>query len=423
MESLETLSLTKQLLGCWDDDHHIGKCICMMVLIGDIVNILSHRQIARQTWGWLRRLPCHRHIVQANWSTSNRLDNDSIILQIRLYRIGGWAFASTIVVGAKGYILRTQLATIQINFNTGISHTCRNVHRQIAIRIACSIGEHHSHAVTQRNRRLIIEVSTSMIPCVTIHLMNGVIKVIGWIERRYKFRRIYSQRSLVSLRDEVITIVGIRITSTARRGTATPTYRTFAKKEMIAIDYTLRNFLQVVIGVNLRGIKRFILQVTTIAIYLHLINISEASLSDDTLCQAIDTSLWHTNLCPSTWCQNGMSRIFITFLWGSTRSQTGFRQRTAHHLCLDIQHKTCQYLVLVVTEYQRAERNHQGSFLTTNRNVRVHSHLRRQGCTREAIIVGDVGYGHIHIFGILDRCRINRVLIIIWQRFGIHKTW
>ena len=48
-----------------------------------------------------------------------------------------------------------------------------------------------------------------------------------------------------------------------------------------------------------------------------------------------------------------------------------------------------------------------------NRNDRVHSHLRRQGCTREAIIVGDVGYGHIHIFGIFDCCRINRVLIII----------
>ena len=245
--------------------------------------------------------------------------------------------------------------------------------------------------------------------------------VIRRIEGRDKSRGIHRRRFLFCLGDKIIAIVGVWVASTARGCGTTPTNGALGIEKMLAPYNTLGHFLQVVVLLDVRGVKGFILQVSAIAIDFHLIYIREASLADDILRQLMHACLAHPYLRPPACCQDGMGCIFFISCQG-TGSQTSFHRRPTDRLGLDVEHKAHQYLVLVVSEHQRTERNDQRSLFAAKGHLRIYSDLRRQGYPRYAVIVGDVGNGHIHILGIFHRRCIDRVLIVVWQRFGIHKT-
>ena len=48
MESLQTLGLRLQFLGSGYDDDHIHGLVGMMVLIGDVIDILRNRDVGRR---------------------------------------------------------------------------------------------------------------------------------------------------------------------------------------------------------------------------------------------------------------------------------------------------------------------------------------------------------------------------------------
>ena len=68
MITLEPLCLLEQFLGSRDDDHHVGLCIGMMILIGNIINKLRCWNLSREFRQCLRRIPHHSHIVEAHGS-------------------------------------------------------------------------------------------------------------------------------------------------------------------------------------------------------------------------------------------------------------------------------------------------------------------------------------------------------------------
>ena len=57
MEGSETLSLSKKFLRSRDDDDHVGFAVSMMVLVGNVIDILRHREGASKVRGRLRLVP------------------------------------------------------------------------------------------------------------------------------------------------------------------------------------------------------------------------------------------------------------------------------------------------------------------------------------------------------------------------------
>ena len=94
-----------------------------------------------------------------------------------------------------------------------------------------------------------------------------------------------------------------------------------------------------------------------------------------------------------------------------------------HGLCLDIEHETHQHLIFIVAENQWTEGSHKISFPSAHGDILTKRHLRRQGCTGYAIVVGHIAHGHIHIFWIFHRDGVDGVLIVFGQRNGIEKMW
>ena len=57
MEGGESLSLRKEFLRGGDDDDHVGFAVSMMVLVGNVIDILRHREGASKVRGRLRLVP------------------------------------------------------------------------------------------------------------------------------------------------------------------------------------------------------------------------------------------------------------------------------------------------------------------------------------------------------------------------------
>ena len=91
---------------------------------------------------------------------------------------------------------------------------------------------------------------------------------------------------MVSLCKEIVAIAGIRIANTLVG--VTPTNRTDSIKQALSINITERHLLQVVSLREVVARQYLWLHGTAIAIYFHLINICEASLSDQVARQLVD---------------------------------------------------------------------------------------------------------------------------------------
>ena len=214
MESLQALCLPKQLLRCRYDDHHVGKAIGMMVLIGDIINILSRWMRTRQVRYWLDGVPCHRHIVQANRTSMGCLDGNRILDTIRCDGVNRLFLASLVILTGEVDRLGSYILPIESHLGGGTRSTCGYIDSQRHLLVACRIREYDIQAVPQVDRGLVKEIPSTRIPTVSINLVKRVIVVVGRIERRDKGGRINGFYRLVALGDKIISIIRIRIAGT-----------------------------------------------------------------------------------------------------------------------------------------------------------------------------------------------------------------
>ena len=76
----------------------------------------------------------------------------------------------------------------------------------------------------------------------------------------------------------------------------------------------------------------------------------------------------------------------------------------------------------VVAEYDRTEIYQENALLTAFGNPLLRKYLLRRNCTRQAVVIGDIGGSHIDILAIFQADGIYRVTICTGQRNGIHET-
>ena len=76
----------------------------------------------------------------------------------------------------------------------------------------------------------------------------------------------------------------------------------------------------------------------------------------------------------------------------------------------------------VIAEYDRTEIYLEYALLTAFGNSLLGQYLLRRYCTRQAVIIGDVGGSHVDILAIFQADGIHGVTICTGQRNGIHET-
>ena len=76
----------------------------------------------------------------------------------------------------------------------------------------------------------------------------------------------------------------------------------------------------------------------------------------------------------------------------------------------------------VVAEYDRTEIYQENALLTAFGNPLLRKYLLRRNCTRQAVVIGDVGGSHIDILAIFKADGIYRITVCTGQRNGIHET-
>ena len=76
----------------------------------------------------------------------------------------------------------------------------------------------------------------------------------------------------------------------------------------------------------------------------------------------------------------------------------------------------------VIAEYNRTEIYLENALLTAFGNPLLGKYLLRRNCTRQAVIIGDVGGSHVDILAIFKADGIDRITICTGQRNGIHET-
>ena len=237
------------------------------------------------------------------------------------------------------------------------------------------IGDYHTLGFPHFHRCRMIQISSSREPAVGIHLIERVIMLTLRVVGKHKGSRIYQGWCLICLGNEIIAIVRIRISDTL---VIFPAHRSTCIEIMLSIYHTLFHLLQVVSFLEIVCIKGLVLQISTISIDFHLIDIGKSGTSHHIGSQLIHSRFLHSNLSPSSVCQHrvvGIDGRILSIGTGQLASlELGTLQRTGFH----IQHEARQHLITIVSEYQRRESNNQHALLSAFSNLLVNSHLLRE---------------------------------------------
>ena len=200
---------------------------------------------------------------------------------------------------------------------------------------------------------------------------------------------------------------------------------------MSAIHYILRHLLQVVRLTDILGIERFILEISSITVDLHLADIRKTGTAHHVGSQLMNPRFAHPNLCPFSACQHRMVGIGGRRILPAAGLQSGFLLRTCQQirlalrtfqrLRLDIQHEAHQRLISVLPEDERRKGNYQQALFPAFGYLLADGHLLRESSARKSVIMRNIGSRHIHILRIFHCYRIDRILIITLQRQRIYE--
>ena len=131
------------------------------------------------------------------------------------------------------------------------------------------------------------------------------------IKRADKSHAVLCEWLGITLGNEIITIIRIRITSAANSGGTFPAYATLGVKKSSVAIYVERHFSQVVSFPQILFRKHFILQIAAIAIDSHLGKIGKARLPDKTFRQLVYPRGRHSDFRPVTLRQDRMLCVSI----------------------------------------------------------------------------------------------------------------
>ena len=166
---------------------------------------------------------------------------------------------------------------------------------------------------------------------------------------------------------------------------------------MSAIHYILRHLLQVVRLTEILGIERFVLEISSITVDLHLADIRETGTAHHIGSQLMNARFAHSDLCPFSTCQHRMVGIGGRSILSAAGLQSGFLLRTCQQmrlalrmlqrLRLDIQHEAHQRLISVRPENKRRKGNHQQALFPAFRYLLADGHLLRESGARKSVIM------------------------------------
>ena len=212
MQRFQLFGLSLQLLRLWDDNNHIGSLSSMIVLIGDTTHQHGFIPCCRQVRGALRLCGINGDIVQPDRSATTLRSHHDMVdgLQIRYaerFLFRSHHFQTAIV----WYPYRSYFLVIY-RYQHSSSTFSSEVYRNLSLSRGSCRTDFKGIALVCHHFPCIIKVPTTMIPCIVVYLVQGAIVIIQGVISCQELFRAYHGRLLVILRQEVIAIVGIRVT-------------------------------------------------------------------------------------------------------------------------------------------------------------------------------------------------------------------
>ena len=281
----------------------------MVVLIRDIIYIFRNGECSRQIRSGSRFIGIQRDIVQSHRSVTRDILDSHLVRCLQVMNCLHTHRLTHLFITAVCH----DVDGIQRDIIQTDGHLCGIVRRHHRCHLSfraysfCRNSEGMASACSYRRR--IIQVTASMIPGEVINLIQGIIVVCQGIILFLEFRFTHRQRSTIIFRQEVIAVVRIRITDAFVVGI--PSDWSDGVEQFSTSDLTRRNFRQIIGLCQIIGRQCLGLQSTTITIDFDLIDIREASLSNQITGYLIDTRRRYTDFCPFARCQHGMVSIAL----------------------------------------------------------------------------------------------------------------
>ena len=353
MQRLDALCLCQPPLGGRDDDDHIHSLVGMMVLIRDAVHIFRHWE-RLEIGPILRGVMAQGDVVKSQVGACRLSDAHGILcLHDAIEFILKHIFPGLrIAVERHALVDSTHQRIVHFHLRLIVA-----VSRQSDSQSSLSAVSHQRIGLwrTDGEERLIEEVSPSVIPSIVVHLVKAVIIVIKWIVFSDKclFADVkwHLLEAILTIRQEVVAIVGIRIARTHERVLRFPRHRTYSMEDPFAIHRTGGYLLQIVGSCQIVACQSLRLQTAAIAVDSHLVDICKTCFLDECLRQLVKAALWHTDLRPVPFTKHGMGCIARIAGSPGPSGKTGCPCLTGH-----LQHKTDELLIPAVAIDQRNER-------------------------------------------------------------------
>ena len=273
VEGGQPFGLFQELLACRNDDDHVGRSVCMMVLVGDVVDVFRYREVRFQ-----RGCRCwcrigHGDVIEPCRTACCSRNLDAVDCAEVVECIASYLLITLVerVVGCYSYFTEVSAVRLQLH-RRGIG-ACRDGYGKPAGCGMCLVGQGEDFALVQLQRCLLKEIPSAVIPAEVVHLVQTVIVSGRGIEAVEELRAVCNDGrcAAVVLCQEVTAIIRIRIPDSPGRCVLFPADRAAGIEEPPAACVIGRDFLQVVVRSDEISCQHFVLQVAAIAIDFHLV--------------------------------------------------------------------------------------------------------------------------------------------------------
>ena len=280
----------------------------MMILVGDVVDVLRCGEVAlHQVGGCFRLFAAKGDVVQSHGAAAVLREADDVValqtVKTEVHRL------------QHGLVIVGQLALIAHRAH----RLAIDLHRQVEGSVVGQTygqlaflavgGESETSGRGNGKRRTLKKIAPSVIPGEVVYFVECVIVVSRRVAHSHESRAVHGQRFLVALGNEVVAIIRIWIARAREGCVRTPAYRPRSPEQATATHCAGGHFLQVVGSLHVGRREQLWLQSSAIAINPDLVYIAESGTAHHLGSELMDTRLCHADLCPSARGQNGVSGV------------------------------------------------------------------------------------------------------------------
>ena len=300
MVCLQPLGLPQELLRRGDDDDHVDRRVGVVVLVGDVVNVLRHGNTGRcQVGPCLRGVVAERQIVEAQVGATGLADGDGIVGRQRVFNGKSLRGDGRLAVAVGRRVDDNRSYLLAVHQHAGGEGTVVGEHhRELALRTFGGgklVRALHAGA----EEAAVVQVAPAVIPGVVVDLAERVVVVGGGVVVGLELLLADGQRRRVVLSQEVVAVVAVGVAGTGGGGVAAPAHGPDSIEEPPSADGARRHLFQVVGLADVVGSQPLGLQGSAVAVDFHLINIRKPRATHQIAGKLVDARLRHADFSPA----------------------------------------------------------------------------------------------------------------------------